>query len=42
VHRQRHRELVGDRVADDLLVVLERRAEHVVAGDPQPLPSLAV
>ena len=28
VHLQRHRHLVGDRLADDLLVVVDRAAEH--------------
>src|SRR5918997_3216038 len=42
VHLERHRQLVGDRVADHLLVVLERPAEHLVAGQPQPLPGVVV
>ena len=42
VHLQRHRQLVRDLVADHLLVVLERRAQHVVARRVQPLARVGV
>src|SRR5687768_9523709 len=42
VHLQRHRRLVGHRVADDLLVVLERATQDGIAGFPKPLHRLVV
>src|SRR5918997_4511481 len=37
VHLQGHRELVGNGVADHVLVVVERAAEDLVASGPQAL-----
>src|SRR5688572_23884987 len=42
VHLERHRHLVGDRVAHDLLVVVERAAEHLLAGRVERLDLLVL